>query len=98
MIEEPCKSCKGQCCNVGFVVPVFQYELIYNNLEIVNQNEWPLEDGPFKTMKSNGDGYTCICLKNDGTCGIWEQRPQTCKDFEVNGNRCLSIRKIYGKP
>jgi Fe-S-cluster containining protein len=49
-------------------------------------------------MKSNGDGYTCIALSEDGRCTIWDKRPQMCRDFEVESERCKAIRKEYNRP
>ena len=93
MIEEPCKSCKGQCCKVGFIVTVTETDIIYNDESLVHQNE-----GFIKNMKSNGDGYTCIALDSEGKCSIWQKRPQACRDFEANSDRCKALRKLYGRP
>lgn len=93
MFEEPCKSCMGHCCKVGFIVPVGETDEIYNDEALVWQNV-----NTIKNMKSNGDGYTCIALGNSGECTIWPKRPQACRDFETNGPRCLALRKQYGRP
>jgi len=93
MIEEPCKSCKGHCCKVGFIVEISPYDEIYNDGNLVWQNE----NMP-KNMKSNGDGYTCIALGKEGECTIWSKRPSMCREFEVNGDRCKAIRFLYGRP
>lgn len=90
---EPCKSCKGHCCKVGFIVCVSKSDTIYNDETLVWQNKTIS-----KNMKSKGDGYTCIALGDVGECTIWEKRPQACRDFEADGDRCKSIRKFYGRP
>lgn len=97
-INSLCEKCAGQCCKVGFIVTVFPNEPLYDDDAYVNKSH-SLENGaPFHNMKSNGDGYTCIALGSKGECTIWSRRPQMCRDFEVNGPRCIALRKEYGRP
>jgi len=93
MIEDPCRSCQGHCCKVGFIVEILSSDEIFNDETLVWQNIRLA-----KNMKSNGDGYICIALGKEGECTIWEKRPQACKDFAVNGERCKMIRKTYERP
>jgi len=93
-----CSRCEGQCCKVGFIVDVTPTDAIYNDLEYVHKYV-DLNSGIEKrNMKSNGDGYTCIALAEDGRCKIWDRRPQACRDFAVDSERCKAIRKEYGRP
>jgi Fe-S-cluster containining protein len=97
-MDEPCKSCKGHCCKVGFIVPVMPDEILFNDEYLVHR-AFEIPAGiPFRNMKSNGDGYTCIALGKSGECTVWEKRPQACRDFEVEGERCKALRKEYGRP
>lgn len=93
-----CGWCGGQCCKVGFIVQVFPDEPLYNDKNFVHKAVEAPSGKPFHNMKSNGDGYTCIALAKDGKCTIWDKRPQMCRDFEVESDRCKAIRTEYGRP
>ena len=96
--DEPCLSCRGHCCKVGFIVPVNSHEQIYDDEKYVHKAIEPGSGREFRNMKSNGDGYTCIALGKSGECMIWDKRPQACRDFEVDGKRCKALRHHYGRP
>ena len=91
---EPCKSCLGKCCRSGFVIPVVPTDEIYGNKKYINCY-FDFDQGrEANTMKSTGDGYTCIALDEiTGKCTIWGKRPQACKDFAAGGKRCNTIRQ-----
>lgn len=93
-----CAACGGHCCKVGFIVQVFPNEPLYDNEKYVHQAIEAYSGAEFRNMKSNGDGYTCIALGEHGECTVWDKRPQSCRDFEVNGERCKALRKHYGRP
>ena len=93
-----CQRCDGQCCRVGFVVQVFPGEKLYGDGRYVHKSIQAPSGKPFHNMKSNGDGYTCIALDENGKCTVWDKRPQMCRDFEVDSERCKAIRKEYGRP
>jgi len=96
-LSEPCKSCRGHCCRVGFIVQVAPHEPLYES-DYVHQALNPGNGKEFRNMKSNGDGYTCIALGEHGECTVWPVRPQMCRDFEADGERCKALRKEYGRP
>ena len=97
-MEEPCLSCRGHCCKVGFIVQVMPNEELFNDERYVHQ-AYDVPNGvPFHNMKSNGDGYTCIALGERGECTIWDKRPQVCREFDADGERCKALRKEYGRP
>lgn len=95
-VNSLCAACGGQCCKVGFIVQVLPTDKLYNNKEYVH-NTVAVHGESFQHMKSNGDGYTCKALKN-GVCQVWKKRPQACRDFEVDGDRCKALRRYYGRP
>lgn len=97
-VNSLCKNCAGQCCKVGFIVEVFPDEPLYDDDAYVNKSCNLVNGAPFHNMKSNGDGYTCIALGVRGECTVWERRPQECRDFEVDSDRCQGLRKHYGRP
>jgi Fe-S-cluster containining protein len=35
-------------------------------------------------------GGVCICLK-DGRCSIYDKRPSSCRDFEIDSVECLEL-------
>jgi Fe-S-cluster containining protein len=43
-------------------------------------------------MRKKADRLTCVALGKDGHCTIYNERPQTCKDFEVGESRCIKIQ------
>jgi len=88
MMTEPCLSCEKCCCRVGFIVEIFETDEIFNDESLVWQNK-----NMRKTIKSNGDGYTCIALKENGECNIYHKRPRVCREFEAGGERCVALRK-----
>jgi Fe-S-cluster containining protein len=93
-----CGWCGGQCCKVGFIVQVFPDEPLYNDDKYIHRAIEAPSGNEFRNMKSNGDGYTCVALGEDGKCTVWDKRPQMCRDFEVESDRCKAIRKEYGRP
>lgn len=36
----------------------------------------------------------CRNLTSDGLCGIYEERPQACRDFKLGGKDCFSYRRL----
>jgi len=90
-----CAACKGVCCKVGLMISISPSEEIYNDEKYVKQID---SINGFRYMKSKGDGYTCIALGDQGECTIHERRPQVCKNFEVNCQRCKELRRYNERP
>lgn len=40
----------------------------------------------------------CCFLGEDQRCGVYEARPQVCRDFEAGSPRCQEARKLSGLP
>lgn len=67
--------CQAQCCALrGTGVSEEELE------RVVYPVDWDSECG-FPVLKRDADGF-CTCLdRNTRRCGIYEDRPQTCKSF-----------------
>lgn len=92
--EESCKSC-GACCREGFD----RVELRRNDTlrkkhpELVREDHWgvfvPRPDG------------RCLPLSGDGKrapfrCEVYDDRPRSCREFEIGGSACLVARRRVG--
>lgn len=66
--------CKAQCCALlGTTVELEELEILDDLVE--------LDYSGTPVMKRDADGF-CACLNRDTrTCSIYEQRPQTCRQF-----------------
>lgn len=43
-------------------------------------------------MRRHGDGWCAALDRNTMRCSIYEQRPQSCRDFEMGGPECMEER------
>lgn len=79
MIAAPCALCAGACCET-FVVPLpvnpppDAIRWLGMRGEIRNQ-----------TLRIN---VACCNLTDDGECGVWETRPQGCRDYKIGSPAC----------
>ena len=55
-----------------------------------------VERGSYRELARAGD--RCAALYGSGpyNCSIYEERPRTCRDFEIGGRHCLTARKRLG--
>lgn len=71
--------CQAQCCALKGIVVLPEEEGIE-----LNNSPYPLvwnDNMNFWEMKKSADGY-CACLDRETRrCGVYEQRPATCKEF-----------------
>lgn len=80
-----CLECKGKCC-VGDI-EVYPRELLYNNTDLtiekpnINYEKYMIVD----------ENNKCICLVN-GSCSIYNERPEICRDFQYDSNCCKSFQ------
>lgn len=92
-VSQICCACTGCCRYVSTVidkprskVTIDQYKwfLLHKNVQIYidNEGDWNLL---FITP--------CTKLQNDGTCGIYETRPDICKDYSPDS--CSRTGKDY---
>lgn len=93
-----CLTC-GACCTYLFVIGVKPSddappETIWN---VTNESGEIIIDS---YLKRDAETLFCTALKPtaDGKmpCGIYEKRPQTCRKFEADSDKCHALRRIYG--
>lgn len=93
-----CLTC-GVCCTFLFVIGVRA------NDAVPPENVWNVTDesGEFvidSYLQRDAETLVCTALQAppDGTkpCGIYEQRPRTCRKFEAGSDKCHALRRIYG--
>ena len=83
-----CSRCTAVCCRLTVV--------------LMPQDRVPDEfvrhdpKGP-DTMAHGDDGW-CVAMDRDSyRCGIYEQRPQVCRDFVMGGPYCRSERANWAR-
>ena len=47
----------------------------------------------YATINKGKDGFCRLLDISTRLCTIYDSRPKVCRDFEVNSNRCKSIKK-----
>ena len=47
----------------------------------------------FAILSKSEDGFCRLLDRATRLCSIYDSRPKVCRDFEVNSNRCNSIKK-----
>lgn len=94
-----CLPC-GVCCQFLFVVGVKATD------DPPPETVWNVTDASGEIiidsyLKRDAETLFCPSLKptDDGLmpCGIYERRPQTCRNFEVGSDKCHALRRIYGR-
>lgn len=72
-----------------------------------NTVKWNCDkENPFEPLEPNMGRYaligSCKNLEKDENgleyCGVYEDRPQVCRDFEVGSPKCKIMREIQGIP
>jgi hypothetical protein len=93
-----CLTC-GACCAFLFAVGVKLTD------ETPPENIWNVTDesGEFiidAYLTRDAKTLFCTALKKTAgekmVCGIYERRPQVCRNFEAGSDKCHAIRRIYG--
>jgi hypothetical protein len=97
--DAACGHC-GACCHVAFhLVPVGADEpVVTRHPGLVTLDAAPSLFGasPFHIARPGG---FCVALIERGRpyrCSIYEDRPQSCRDFEVGSANCLEARRRVG--
>ena len=93
--EITCQPC-GACCREAYGSLELEEEdpFVTRHPDLVTR-----EDGRLALVRIDG---RCPPLEGDGSvrspywCGIYAERPQTCRDFERGGEHCLSARRRVG--
>jgi len=79
MSKHPCAICQGACCE-SLVFPSSSYK---PEKEFLRYRGRELENGMFEVESR------CPKLKKCGSCGVYEIRPEVCKDYKVGGQNCI---------
>lgn len=97
-----CERCKGACCE-AFSLPVSDLSGVPNDDALT----WVLLHGDTGSASperpDHWDGYvefecSCKALDQFGSCSIYQDRPQVCRDFERGGVDCLEMVKRRRTP
>lgn len=93
-----CLTC-GACCTFLFAVNVNPTD------DVPPEKIWNITDESGEIVVDSylkRDAKTLFCTALETTadgkkpCGIYEQRPQTCRNFEAGSDKCHALRRIYG--
>jgi len=80
-----CEYCSAKCCRY-FALPIETPES-FEDLEYIR---WYLLHGQASVFKEDDTWYllvhtVCKHLQSDNRCGIYETRPQICRDYTTDG-------------
>ena len=80
-----CRDCKGQCCHTMLfeIAGLPDIEVEWLKARGVTQN------------KCVSVPARCKQLTEDGLCGIYDERPQGCREFGVMSPACLLARHAF---
>jgi hypothetical protein len=73
-----CLICRGACCE-SVVVP---------RTGEAENDKWLLLHGEPSDLGGVVLACRCKALQDDGSCGVYQGRPQPCQDFKVGCMRC----------
>lgn len=96
--EHACAAC-GACCHKAFhLVPVDADEpLLATRPDLVTRDAGPgLGAAPFYIDRPDGFCRALVTRHAPYRCGVYEQRPQSCRDFALGGRNCLEARRRVG--
>lgn len=82
--EGPCDYCTGKCCRY-FALPIDTPET-RRDLDFIR---WYLLHGQATVFVEDDDWYLmvhtkCKHLKDDNRCGVYEYRPQICREYKTD--------------
>lgn len=82
-----CDNCPAPCC---------RYVKMGVQQMTPDQERWARLHG----IVIEPDGWAiprpCNALTLDGKCGIYESRPEVCREFAAGGGMCVAARKRKG--
>lgn len=78
-----CETCKAVCCRM-------QVLLIGDDAVPEAMVEWAEWGG--QVMRREDDGWCTALDRTTMRCTIYANRPQICRDFEMNGRDCVEER------
>ena len=82
-----CTNCQACCCQLEVRIVTdtgvpFQY---------IDYDKWGSE-----VMKRGDDGWCQALDRNTLMCTIYENRPLTCREFEMASGECITERELAG--
>jgi Fe-S-cluster containining protein len=87
----PCEVCQGACCEV-IPVPLNPLELTQDRIRHLRMRGLVIGTEVLLNCR-------CSNLTGLGTCGIYEDRPQVCREFAVGSPDCRKavtlLRPMY---
>lgn len=91
--SDECAHC-GACCREGFdVVTVGEAELLLRP-DLVTHSSLG------RVLARPKGRCVALCSGGDGApyrCGVYDERPSSCRDFELRGDACLLARQRVGR-
>jgi Fe-S-cluster containining protein len=82
-----CASCRACCCRLE-VMLMGEDDV---PLSMIENDRWGGQ-----VMKRLDDGWCAALDRATMLCGIYEQRPTLCRDYQLGGTDCLSERLQLG--
>jgi len=80
-VPETCRKCGAYCCNLGSVTVTAEER--NRILDAGHPNRFVKVGLDRYDIKSGPDGR-CAYLKDDNSCGVYEERPAFCRIWPVN--------------
>lgn len=78
-----CTTCDASCCRLEV--------LLITDTEVpdiyIESDKWGA-----RTMARLEDGWCAALDRNTMTCTIYEKRPLICRELEMGGAECISVR------
>lgn len=96
-----CLSC-GACCTFLFVIGLNSVdqtppENVWDVTQETKESQQIIID---RFLRRDEKTFHCAALNNtkdnQKMCGIYEQRPRPCRNFEAGSDKCHSLRRLYG--
>ncbi|HKQ23110.1 MAG TPA: YkgJ family cysteine cluster protein [Burkholderiales bacterium] len=78
-----CSSCKACCCRL---------EVILMGGDDVPSELMAVDRWGGQVMLRLDDGWCAALDRNTMLCGIYDRRPEICREYQVGGSECLTER------
>lgn len=96
----PCLAC-GACCH-EYRVEFSVYELVSMGGRVPDALAHEVHGTRWRMNGTDRRPVRCTALTGacgvESICGIYEQRPGACRDFEMGSERCAQARTRHGLP
>ena len=81
--EPTCSNCEASCC---------RFEVFILTETGVPERHIAEDEWGGRTMARLEDGWCSALDRNTMACTIYNQRPDICRELEMGGDECISIR------